>query len=190
MPPKLDPVSAGRSLVTYAVHRRDVAAVGDGMTALHRFPRGILRRAIFFLLARMPADRRRIKQNLRAAQCGQAGGFRIPLVPANADADLSMRGRPRLETEIAGSEVKLLIIRGIVRDVHLAIFPKVLAVGVDDCRRIMINAGRSLLEKRSDNHSPGFARDRFQLGGRRTGNFLGERKVRVVFRLAKVLGTK
>ena len=75
----------------------------------------------------MPADRGRIKQNLRAAQRGQARGLRIPLVPANADADFPMRGRPGLEAEIARREIELLVKRRVVRDVHLAILPEILA---------------------------------------------------------------
>ena len=99
--PELDPGSSGGRFVTHPVHRRDVAAIRDRMTALHRFPRGILRRAVFFLLGRMPSDRRWIKQNLGAAQSCEPRGFRIPLVPANADADFPLRGGPRLKTKIA-----------------------------------------------------------------------------------------
>ena len=112
MSPELDPRSAGRRFVADAIHRRDVAAIRDRVTALHRFPRGMLRGAVFFLLARMPADRRRIKKDLRAAQCGQPRGFRIPLVPADADADLPVRGLPGLESEIARREIKFLVIKG------------------------------------------------------------------------------
>ena len=61
-----------------------------------------------------------------------------------------VRRRPRFETEIARREVKLLVIRRIVRDVHLAILPEELAVGVDDRRGVVINAGGAFLEKRGD----------------------------------------
>src|SRR6202163_4577850 len=118
--PEFDPCASGRSFVTHAIHRRDVAAVRNRVTALHRFPRGILRGAVFFLLGWMPSDRRRIKQNLRTTERGQSGGFGVPLVPANADADFPMRGRPRLEAKIAWGEIKLFVVRGIIRDMHLA----------------------------------------------------------------------
>src|SRR4051812_19147592 len=65
--PELDPITAGGRLVPNSIDRGDVTAVRDGMAALHRFPCGILGGAVFFLLARMPADRGRIKQDLRAA---------------------------------------------------------------------------------------------------------------------------
>src|SRR5438552_18085986 len=57
--PKLDPRSSGGRFVAHAIHGRDVTAIGNRVTALHRFPRGILRGAVFFLLGRMPSDRRR-----------------------------------------------------------------------------------------------------------------------------------
>ena len=138
----------------------------------------------------MPADRGRIKQNLRAAQRGQSRRFRIPLVPANADADFPVRRRPGLKPEIARREIKLLVIRGIIRDVHLAILAQVLPIGVDDGGGVVINAGRAFLEKRRDDHDAGFPRDFLQLSRRRPGNFFGQREVGVVFRLAKILRAK
>ena len=138
----------------------------------------------------MPADRRRVKENLSAAERGQPRGFRIPLVPANADADFAVLGRPRLEAEVARREVKLLVIRRVVGDVHLAIFPEVLSVRVDDRGGVVVNAGRAFLEERRDDHHAAFPRDRFKFRGRGAGNFLGQGKVRVVFRLAKILRAK
>ena len=38
LPPELDARAARRGLVAHAVDRRDVAAVGDGVAALDRFP--------------------------------------------------------------------------------------------------------------------------------------------------------
>ena len=84
----------------------------------------MLRRAIFFFLGRVPADRGRIKKNLRAAQRGQPRRFRIPLVPANADADISALRRPGFETEIARSEVELLVESGSSGMCILRYFPR------------------------------------------------------------------
>jgi hypothetical protein len=67
--PELDSVSTGRFFVTYAIRCGDIAAVGDRVAALNRFPGGMLRDAEFFFLCRVPADGRRIKNNLCAAQC-------------------------------------------------------------------------------------------------------------------------
>ena len=68
----------------------DKAAVGDGVRALDGFPRAVLAFAVFFFLARMPADGGRIKKDLRALHRGQPRGFGIPLVPANQHADFSV----------------------------------------------------------------------------------------------------
>src|SRR2546426_3118840 len=66
--PEFNAVPTGRRFVTDAVRYRYVTPVGDRMTTLNRFPGGMLRRAEFRLLPWMPADCRRIKNNLRAAQ--------------------------------------------------------------------------------------------------------------------------
>ena len=117
----------------------------------------MLRRAVLGLLARVPSDRGRIKQNLRATQRRQPRRFRIPLIPANADADVPMRRAEALETEIARREVKLLVERGVIGDVHLAILADDLAIGAEHDRGIVVNAGRAFFEERRDNHDAQFA---------------------------------
>src|SRR4029077_8404056 len=129
--PKFDAISAGGRFVTDAVRYRDVAPIGDRMTTLNRLPRGMLRFSKFLFLARMPADCRWIKNNLCAAQCGQSCSFRIPLVPANTDADLATRGVPRSKSEIARREVKLFVIQRIIGNVHFAIFTEQFSIRVD-----------------------------------------------------------
>src|SRR5207253_1637966 len=145
LPPKFNSVAASRCFVTDPVRRRNVTAVRDRVTALNCFPRRMLRRAEFFFLARMPADRRRIKNNLGATQCRQPSCFGIPLVPANADTDLAALCFPRLKTEVARREIKLLVIQRIVRDVHLAIFPEKSSVRVNNCGRVVINASATFV---------------------------------------------
>ena len=54
--PKFDAVAAGRHFVADTICRSNVTAIRDRMTALDCFPRGMLRRAKFLLLAWMPAD--------------------------------------------------------------------------------------------------------------------------------------
>src|SRR5215470_13753727 len=145
--PEFDTVAASRRFMTHAVRRCDIATVRDCVTALNRFPGVVLRRAEFFFLARMPADRRWIKNNLRAAQRRQPRRFRIPLVPANAHAELAALCVPRLKAEITRREIKFLVIKRIVRNVHLTIFPKKFSVRVDDRGGVVINAGHAFFEK-------------------------------------------
>ena len=150
LPPKFNAISAGGRFVTDAIRHRDVAPIRDRMTALNRFPRGMLRFSKFLFLARMPADCRWIKNNLCAAQRGQSRRLRIPLVPANADADLPARSVPRLKSEIARREVKLFVIQRIIRNMHFAIFAEQFSIRVDDCRGVVIETGAASLEKRRD----------------------------------------
>src|SRR5580704_503655 len=80
--PKLNACSTGGRFMAHAIGDRDVTTVRDSVTALDRSPGRILRFAKLFLLAGMPTDRGRIKQNLGPAQRSQPGRFRVPLVPA------------------------------------------------------------------------------------------------------------
>ena len=146
------PGPPARCFVADAVDGGDVTAVRDRVAALDCFPRRMLRGAVLLLFGRMPADRRRIEQELRAAQRRQPRGLGIPLIPANADADVPLLRRPRFEPEIAGREVKLLVKRRVIRDVHLAILPEVFAVRVDDGGGVVVNARGSLFEQRRDDH--------------------------------------
>ena len=130
-----------------AVWHRDIAAIRDCVTALDRFPGGMLRRAELLLFRRMPADRCGIKNNLCAVQRRQARRFRIPLVPADADADLTLGCWPRLKSKIAWREVKLLVIQRIVRDMHLPVFAEQFSIRVNDCGGVVIEAGAAFLEK-------------------------------------------
>src|SRR5262249_18136382 len=120
--PKFNAISAGRHLVANPVCHRDVASIGDRMTTLNRLPSGMLRFSKFLFLARMPADCRWIKNNLCSAQGSQSCGFRIPLIPANTDADLARLSIPRSKSEIARREVKLFVIQRIIGNMHFAIF--------------------------------------------------------------------
>src|SRR5205085_4292801 len=104
--PKFNSFAASRRFMTDAVRRRNVTTIRNRVTPLDRLPRVVLRGAEFFFLAWMPADRGRIKNNLGAAQRRQPRRFRIPLVPANADADLAALCFPCLKTEIARREIK------------------------------------------------------------------------------------
>src|SRR5437667_1389171 len=122
LPPKFDSVPAGRRFLTDPIRRGDIAAIRDRMAALDRFPRGMLRCAEVFLFRWVPPDRCWIKNNLRAAQRCETCCLGVPLVPANADADLAVRCLPRLKSQVTGREVKFFVIKRVVRNVHLAIF--------------------------------------------------------------------
>src|SRR5579872_3692472 len=127
--PKLESLARGRlaanvaSLEADAIYDRDINAVGDRVGALDGAPGVVLRHAKFGLLRRVPADCCRIKKNLRALQCRQPCALGIPLIPADERAKFSGAGVERTESEIAWSEIKLLVVEGVVGDVHLAVEP-------------------------------------------------------------------
>ena len=76
------------------------------------------------------ADGGRIEQDVGAGEHHGARRLRVPLVPADADADGAELGVPRLEARVAGAEVVLLLVAGPVGDVALAVDPEERAVGV------------------------------------------------------------
>ena len=95
-----------------------------------------------------------------------------------------------MKSEIARREVKFLVIKGIIRNVHLAIFTEEFAIGTDNCGCVVIDAGTAFLEKRRDDDDPELTRE-FAKGRRRSsGHFLGQLEILVILGLAKVLRPK
>src|SRR5579862_7761768 len=94
-----------------AVGRRQVAAIGDGVSALNGLPCGMLLFAQLCAFGWMPPDGSGIEQDLSALQGSETRRFRVPLVPTNQHADLSVTRLPAAEPKIAGSEIKLLVIK-------------------------------------------------------------------------------
>ncbi len=110
----------------------------------------MLRRAESGFFFGKPADRRRVKKNLRSREGGEARGFGIPLIPANADADFPERRFPRAEPEVARRKVKFFLEARILRNVHFPIFSEIRSVRVDDRRRVVIDFVSARLEHRRD----------------------------------------
>src|SRR5438270_12744775 len=98
----------------------------------------------------MPADRGGIEDDLGPGESSQPRALGIPLVPADERAHASEVRVEGLEAEIAGSEIKLFVIERIVGDVHLAIQPEDLSVGIDHHGGVVIDAARALLKERGD----------------------------------------
>jgi len=171
--PKLDAIAPGWRFMAHTICRGDKATISDGVAALHRLPGGKLSVTIFFLLAWVPANRRRIENNFRSAQRRESRRFRLPLVPANADAEIAGCRFPTLKAEIARGKIKFFVVRRIIRDVHLAIFSEDVAVGIDHYCGIVKNPGRALFEKRRHNDNGFFPRKFCQRFGRRAGNRFG-----------------
>src|SRR5207302_6556134 len=160
------------------------------MRTLDRKPGVELSRAELLLFRRMPADGRGIKKNIRAAQARETRAFRIPLVPADQSADPAV---PRVEigkAQITRSEIELLVVERIVRDVHLAVKPEQRTVGVEHGGGVVMKPGGAALEDRRDDDHPQLAcelAERFRGGA---GNRFGQIEALGIFFAAKILSTK
>ncbi len=187
-PPELDPALAPAvgPLQAHAVHRRHVTPVGDGVAALDRTPGVELLRSVLGFLRRVPADRRRIAQDVRPLERGEPRTLRVPLVPAYESADAPDRGVERPKPEVARGEVELFVVRRIVGDVHLAVDPANLSIGVDHGCGVVIQARGPTLEQRRDDHDLRLTRGLAKRLRARTGNRLGEVERVVVFALGDV----
>src|SRR5258707_14865380 len=142
------------------------------MRALDELPGLVLPDAELSLFARMPADSCGIEENLSPLESGQAGRFRIPLIPADQNADPAKARIESPETKVAWCKIIFLVIQRVVRNMHLPIETQQGAVGVEYYGCVVVQAGRPTLEKRSDNHRARFLGRPGKLFGRGAGNGL------------------
>src|SRR5687767_8154648 len=119
--PEFNAVATDGAFEANAIGDRDISAVGHAVTALDQFPGPVLRLAVLRFLAWVPSNGCRIENDLRALHRGQARGFGIPLVPADAYADARVFRAPGFEAKIARREIKLLVEKRIIRDMHLSV---------------------------------------------------------------------
>src|SRR6185295_1057899 len=111
---------------------------------------------------------------------------RKPLVPANQGADLAVSCVVSLEAKVARREIKLLVVKRIVGDMHLAI----LAVSVYDHSRVVVNTGGAPFKERSKDDDLFLLRHFTQRFGRWTWNCLRKFEEFDVLGLTEVLRTK
>ena len=122
----------------------------------------------------MPADARGVKNHLRSAQRHRARPFRVPLIPADLYAHAAVLRVERRESEIAGREIKFLVVKRIVWNVHLAIFAEERSVGVNHRAGVVVKPRGAAFEEGSDDRDFAFARDGRQHIGRGPGKRLGK----------------
>ena len=94
------------------------------------------------------------------------------------------------EAEVAGGEVELLVVEGVVGDVHLAVDVGDAAVLFDGDGGVVVEAGGAALEEAGDEDDAGFAADAGEDVGGGAGDGFGEVEEGVVFALAEVLGAE
>src|SRR5262249_45955921 len=97
------------------------------------------------------------------------------------------RGRVEgAEAEVARREIELLVEERVVGDVHLAVEAERPALGADDDRAVVVEAGRALLEDGDDDRDPRLLRGAAERLRARAGDRLREAEERLVLLLAEV----
>ncbi len=132
--------------------------------ALHGPPPGVA--GVQARVVGLGSDGGGIEQGFGAHQGHGAGGLRIPLVPADPDAELAGLGVPHAKARVAGAEIVLLLIAGPVGDVALAIDAEQRAVRVGHHQAVVV-VRPVALEDRDRDHHPQLRRQRRQ--GRHAG---------------------
>ena len=186
--PELDAVglSAGIGFVTDAVDGDDGQTVGDGVTALHCCPCFALTLLFGGDVATLITDGGGVDEEFCTTECHEASTLGIPLIPADLYAETADAGVDGFETEVAGGEVELFVVGGIVGDVHLAVFAGDRCVALKDHGSVVVEPRCAALEEGSDEHY-GVATSEFaEKLGRRTGNGFGEVEKLRVFCLTEI----
>jgi hypothetical protein len=143
------------------------------MAALDRDPGLALPLPLLIAVGGIVPDGGRVNQHIGPGQGHQPRRFRVPLVPADQEAEPADGGIDRRKAEIAGGEVELLIIAGVVRDVHLAIAPGDPAVPLQDHRGVVAETGGAPFEQGNHQHHAEFLGERAEDFRSRPGNRLG-----------------
>jgi len=166
--------------------------------ALDGLPGVVLTVAELGAFTGVPANGGRVEEGFRAAEGGLAGGLGVPLVPADQRSDLAGAGDGGFETEVARGEVELLVEKGIVGDVHLAVDggDRVggagcgVLVSVQGDGGVVVEAGGAALEEAGDEDDLVLAGDGGECACGGAGDGFGEGEEGVVFALAEVLGAE
>ena len=132
-------------------HRLHGQPVGHGMSALHRLPGRALALLLVGRVVRVEPDGCGVDEQLGTLQGHQACGLRIPLVPADEHAQPSHTGVYRVEAQVAGGEVELLVVAGVVGNVHFPVGAGYVAVLVEYDSRVVVESQSSPLKQRGDN---------------------------------------
>ncbi len=188
--PELDAVglTAGIGLMPYPINSNDGETIGNGMTTLHELPGLTLAGLLLRGVAGFVTDGGGINEDVGSGKGHQAGTFWIPLVPANLNTEVAHGGLDGVKTEVARGEIELLIVGGVVGDVHLAMNACDAAVFLENDSGIVVKARGTTLEKTGDEDNRMLAgKGSKEVGGRTRNGFC---KVKVVdgFYLAEIGG--
>jgi hypothetical protein len=91
-----------------------------------------------------------------------------------------------MEAEVTGGEIELLVVSGVVGDVHLVVFAGDGAVALNDHCRVVVEACCALLEKGGDDDDIALFGNGSEELCRWAGNGLGEVEEVDIFRLTEI----
>ena len=131
-------LSAGVRLMAYAVYRDYRQSIGYGMPALHGSPCFALPLLFVCRVAALVAYCRGVYEDFCSLQGHDACSLRVPLVPADENSETAYAGIDGLEAKVTGCEIELLVVCGVVRYVHLAVFPGYAAVFLYHHSRVVV----------------------------------------------------
>ena len=171
---------------TRAVDGEDEDAVGDGVAPLHGLPGAALNLVELARFGSGQADGGGVDEDLGPAQGHEARGFRVPLVPANENAEFADRGGDREEAGVARCKVELFAETGVVRDVHLAVGAQDGTVRAEDHGGVVVEAAGAFLKMAGDKGDFEFFGGFGEEAGGGAGDGFGQFKALIVFLLAKV----
>ena len=143
------------------------------MAALHRLPGVALALLLVGSILHGIANGCGVDKHVGTLESHQARCLGIPLVPAHHDSQTAHRCADGVEAQVAGGEVELLVVAGVVGDVHLAILAGYGSVLLDDDSRVVVQSGGTTLEQRGDNDHAILAGQGSVNLGRGTGNRFG-----------------
>ena len=126
------------------------------MATHHGLPGHTLALLLVGRVVGIEADGGGVDEELGTGKGHETGCLGIPLVPADKDAKTAYGGLDGLEAEVTRGEVELLVIAGVVGDMHLAVFAGNGAVFLEDNGGVMVETGGTALEKGGDEHDAAF----------------------------------
>ena len=93
----------------------------------------------------MPADSRRVEENLGPGQSSQSRCLGVPLVPTDKHTDFTERRVNRLKPQITRCEIIFFIEKRVIGDMHFPVRSKQCSIGaVHQCRVVIQTRGSSL----------------------------------------------
>ena len=137
-----------------------------------------------------PADGGGVEEDAGSVHGGEAGTFRVPLIPADENADAADGSVPCAEAAVAGSEVVFFLELGVVGYVHLAVGTEERPVRIDHAAGIEVEPRGGFFEDGEEDDDLEFPGESAETVGEGAGDGFGEFEPFRVEVLAEVEGSE